>query len=1101
MRGRSCARSSEPLDHLGLREPCSATPSTRASGSPRSASGSARLIHADARDPDSLRVAGPGRPHPAGGGRAARLPRRRAGRAVRAAVGDLLVPGRGDRPGGVGRRAGRPALGEPQRGDALDRRPPGAGPELEPGRRPDRRARARAGGRRRAARPARRAGLQRQVRRASAARTRRSSRSCSTAAGSPASTAGPGTCTTTSTSCAGSRPTPPTGSTSRGPGELLSELNRFCNVWVEDDRSTWDEAEAILTALLAHRNGSHVHELSAIGHAHIDTAWLWPLAETQRKMVRTFSSQTAYMDRYPEFRFACSQAQQYDWIRTRNPDLYERILAACRGRAGGCRSAARGSSPTATCPSGESLVRQFLHGQRFFEREFGRRCREFWNPDVFGYNGQLPADHARRRHRPLPHPEALVEPLQPARRTTRSRGRGSTAREVLAHFPPADTYNATAEVEELRRSARDYKDHDRSRRSLLVFGYGDGGGGPTPEMLETLRRVARPAGRAAHDDRHVATSSSTRSRPDAADAARRSSASSTSSTTAARTRPRRRSSAGNREGERALHDAELLAALATRVAGAELSERAAGRAVAAAAAEPVPRHPARVEHRARSTRTPPATTPRCWPAPRRSRPTRWRRSPASGGGPTPVNTHRRSARAEVAARPDGELVVGRGAAVRLRRGRRRRPDAVSVAETGDGVVLENGLLRAELGRDGLLRSLVAAGDRARGARRAGQRAPALRRPPDRRSTPGTSTRSTSRRSRDCPPGDVVRGDGAGGRCAPRWRSSGRSGAASTHAPGRAPGRGRAAARVPLRGRLARVAHDAEGAVPGRACAARTRPTRCSSAHAERPTHYSTQPRPGPLRGARAPLRRPVRARLRRRAPDRLQVRLLDLRRTRCGSACCARRPSPIPQADIGRHEFAYAVMPHAGGWREAGRGGRGGAVRDAAPLGARRAPSRARGSSVDDPNLVLDTVKRAEDSDALVAAALRGARRAAARRGCASACRSPSAVSCNLLEDAGRAARDGRRRDRPRLPAARDRERAGQVNHRGQVPHGVRGANRRAALRVEEVEPVEVDRQPRRVALLDTRRRAPGGRSARRRARRRPGTPSAPSPATRSGSP
>src|SRR5919204_466128 len=89
----------------------------------------------------------------------------------------------------------------------------------------------------------------------------------------------------------------------------------------EASGSTWDEAEAILQALLANRNGSHAHELDAIGHAHIDTAWLWPLAETQRKLVRTWSSQTAYMDRYPEFRFACSQAQQYDWIRTGVPEL------------------------------------------------------------------------------------------------------------------------------------------------------------------------------------------------------------------------------------------------------------------------------------------------------------------------------------------------------------------------------------------------------------------------------------------------------------------------------------------------------------------------------------------------------------------------------------------------------------------------------------------------------------------------------------------------------------------------------------------------------------------------------------------------------------
>ena len=87
-------------------------------------------------------------------------------------------------------------------------------------------------------------------------------------------------------------------------------------------------------------------------------------------------------------------------------------------------------------------------------------------------------------------------------RTTRSPGRASTAREVLAHFPPADTYNATAEVAELRRSVRDYKDHDRSRRSLLVFGHGDGGGGPTPDDAGDAAPRPRPAGPSAHDHHH-----------------------------------------------------------------------------------------------------------------------------------------------------------------------------------------------------------------------------------------------------------------------------------------------------------------------------------------------------------------------------------------------------------------------------------------------------------------------------------------------------------------------------------------------------------------------------------------------------------------------
>ena len=101
-------------------------------------------------------------------------------------------------------------------------------------------------------------------------------------------------------------------------GRMRQELNRFCN---EGD-------PAILRALYACHNATHSHELAAIGHAHIDTAWLWPLAETYRKTLRSFSSQLRYMEDYPEYRFACSQAQQYAWIKERNPDLWERIRTA-----------------------------------------------------------------------------------------------------------------------------------------------------------------------------------------------------------------------------------------------------------------------------------------------------------------------------------------------------------------------------------------------------------------------------------------------------------------------------------------------------------------------------------------------------------------------------------------------------------------------------------------------------------------------------------------------------------------------------------------------------------------------------------------------------
>jgi alpha-mannosidase len=270
-------------------------------------------------------------------------------------------------------------------------------------------------------------------------------------------------------------------------GLLLSELNRFCNVWSGDDRQSWKAAREVLAGLYEHHNGSYGHDVAAVGHAHIDTAWLWPIAETYRKCVRTFSSQCAYMDDYPEYRFACSQAQQYTWIKERNADLYRRIQERVeRGQflpVGGTWI-----EPDCNIPSGESLVRQFLLGQAFFEREFGRRCREFWNPDVFGYNGQLP-----QIMRGAGIDRFLTQKLswnafnKPEHHTFRWQGIDGS--EVLTHFPPSDTYNGQANVAELRRGANDFKDHDRSSSSYLLFGYGDGGGGPTREMLEALRRV------------------------------------------------------------------------------------------------------------------------------------------------------------------------------------------------------------------------------------------------------------------------------------------------------------------------------------------------------------------------------------------------------------------------------------------------------------------------------------------------------------------------------------------------------------------------------------------------------------------------------------
>jgi alpha-mannosidase len=270
-------------------------------------------------------------------------------------------------------------------------------------------------------------------------------------------------------------------------GELLAELNRFCNVWDEDDRATWAEAGAILDGLLSRRNGTRVHELLAIGHGHIDTAWLWPLAEAFRKCQRTFSTQLALMELYPEHRFAAPAAQHYAWLRDRDPKLY----AAVREQVREGRFVPVGGTwvePDCNLPAGESLVRQFLHGQAFFASELGARCTEFWNPDVFGLGNQIP-----QIMRGAGITRFLTQKLSWSRFTQLPshtfEWEGLDGTRVLAHFPPAATYNSPATVAELRRSVREYRDHDRSRHSALVFGHGDGGGGPTSEMLETLRRA------------------------------------------------------------------------------------------------------------------------------------------------------------------------------------------------------------------------------------------------------------------------------------------------------------------------------------------------------------------------------------------------------------------------------------------------------------------------------------------------------------------------------------------------------------------------------------------------------------------------------------
>jgi len=240
--------------------------------------------------------------------------------------------------------------------------------------------------------------------------------------------------------------------------------------------------------LLARPANASAQTIACMGHAHIDVAWLWPLAETVRKCARTFSTAVAYMDRYPEYLFCQSQPQLYEFTRGRYPGLYARIKEAVRKGQWvptGCMWVEADCNVT----SGESLVRQVLFGTRFFNEEFGHEVACLWLPDVFGYSAALPQILRRSGIRyfltqkiswnqftTFPYHTFLWEGID-----------GST---VLTHFPPANDYNSQLRADQMLAAAGRYREKDRSPIQAVPYGFGDGGGGPTTGHLERLRRYA-----------------------------------------------------------------------------------------------------------------------------------------------------------------------------------------------------------------------------------------------------------------------------------------------------------------------------------------------------------------------------------------------------------------------------------------------------------------------------------------------------------------------------------------------------------------------------------------------------------------------------------
>ncbi len=270
--------------------------------------------------------------------------------------------------------------------------------------------------------------------------------------------------------------------------EIVRALERMVDVVDPDDVSaTADAGRAELAGVLASPAHASAHRLHAVGHAHIDSAWLWPVRETVRKVTRTFSNALALMDTNPDFVFAASSAQQYAWLRDHQPDVFARV----KQRAQEGRFVPVGGmwvESDTNMPGGEALARQFVAGARFFAEELGVESDGVWLPDSFGYSAALPqiAVAAGRRWF-LTQKISWNETNRFPHHTFEWEGIDGTR--IFTHFPPVDTYGAELSAAELARAQRQYAEKGRARTSLVPFGWGDGGGGPTREMLGAAART------------------------------------------------------------------------------------------------------------------------------------------------------------------------------------------------------------------------------------------------------------------------------------------------------------------------------------------------------------------------------------------------------------------------------------------------------------------------------------------------------------------------------------------------------------------------------------------------------------------------------------
>ena len=273
--------------------------------------------------------------------------------------------------------------------------------------------------------------------------------------------------------------------------QIASAISKAIAVF-SDDRCNASAAREILKPQLELNATNSELTSTTIGHAHIDVGWLWAVKESIRKAARTFASQIANIEKYPQYIFGASQPQLYAFVRDNYPELFAKIKEQVKAGRWECQG---GMWVEADCNiiSGESMIRQFIHGKNFFMDEFGVDVKNLWIPDVFGYSAAMPqiikkcgCDYflttkiSWNQFNKFPYNTFMWQ--------------GIDGSKVLTHFPPENNYNSNSEPVSLIKARDNFNENDIIPEFMTLTGIGDGGGGPAMRHIENSLRCTNLEG-------------------------------------------------------------------------------------------------------------------------------------------------------------------------------------------------------------------------------------------------------------------------------------------------------------------------------------------------------------------------------------------------------------------------------------------------------------------------------------------------------------------------------------------------------------------------------------------------------------------------------